>query len=112
MQYDPGYAGVDPAFGKALLLRLWGNGSECGTPVARAKMPAGIDTNGPHQFTVILKGDTLYAQVDGITLFNVPSLTQAVANSHCSMSVPTGTQVGFRSWSADTNVTFHNTQLN
>ncbi|MEI6622099.1 MAG: fibronectin type III domain-containing protein [Actinomycetes bacterium] len=114
MQYDPGYATVDAKFGKALLLRLWTNSNECGNPLARVKMPDSLAVSAPHQYTVVLKGDTLYAQVDGITLFNVPSLAQAIHDSGCpaSFTVPNGTQVGFRTWNTSTAATFHNTQVN
>ena len=40
-QYDPGYANVNAGFGKALLLRLWENGKECGTPIAKVRVAEG-----------------------------------------------------------------------
>lgn len=112
-QYDPGYANVNPGFGKALLLRLWDNGSECGNPVAKVKWPAGLDVNAKHKIVVVNEGDTLYASIDGIKMFDVPSLKQAIKSSGCSanFSEPHGTEVGFRSWNATSSVFFENTTL-
>jgi len=110
MQYDPGYAKVS-SFGPALLLRLWSRGSECGTPLAKVPFPAGVATYAPHQFTVVVKGDALYATIDGKTVFNVPSLAAAVKANGCGMPAPTGTEIGFRTWN-DTTATFTGTTLN
>jgi hypothetical protein len=111
-QYDPGYANVNAGFGKALLLRVWQNGSECGTPIAKVKWPAGLDVNATHKVVVVTKGDTLYATIDGIKMFDVPSLKGALAASKCNMAEPTGAQVGFRTWSGDGKATFRNTTIN
>ena len=110
VQYDPGYAKVS-SFGKALLLRQWQNGSECGTPIAKVPFPAGVAENAPHQFTVVAKGDSLYVQIDGKTVFDVPSLTKAVAASPCKYAMPTGTDIGFRTWGAGTSAVFDGTTL-
>jgi hypothetical protein len=111
-QYDPGYANVSN-FGKALLLRVWDNGRECGTPVAKVKWPAGLDVNAKHKVVVVNKGDSLYASIDGIKMFDVPSLKDAMKTSGCSANFaePNGTEVGFRSWNATSSVVFENTTL-
>jgi hypothetical protein len=111
MQYDPGYANVNPGFGKALLLRLWHKGSECGTPLARVPFPAGVGVYDPHEFTVVVKGDTLFATIDDKVVFNVPSLATAVKTNGCGMPAPTGTEIGFRTWNTST-ATFSGTTLN
>ena len=111
-QYDPGYENVNKSFGKALLLRVWNNGSECGTPIARVQWPAGLEVNATHQVTVVTKGDALYATIDGIKMFDVPSLKGALAASKCNMPEPTGSQVGFRTWSSTGKATFRNTTIN
>ncbi len=112
-QYDPGYANVNPGFGKALLLRVWDSGRECGNPVARVKWPEGLDVNAAHKVVVVDKGDTLYASIDGIKMFDVPSLKAAMKSSGCSANFaePNGTEVGFRSWNATSSVFFENTTL-
>ena len=111
-QYDPGYEKVNPGFGKALLLRVWQDGRECGTPIARVQWPAGLDVAATHKVTVVTKGDTLYATIDGTKMFDVPSLKQALADSKCGMAEPTGSQVGFRTWSSEGKATFRNTTIN
>jgi hypothetical protein len=111
-QYDPGYQFVNKGFGKALLLRVWENGKECGTPLARVQWPAGLEVNGTHEVTVVTKGDSLYATINGTKMFDVPSLKQALADSKCNMAEPTGSQVGFRTWSAEGKATFRNTTIN
>lgn len=111
-QYDPGYEAVNKSFGKALLLRVWNNGSECGNPIAKVKWPAGLDVNATHQVTVVTKGDSLYATIDGIKMFDVVSLKGALADSKCNMPEPTGSQVGFRTWSTSGKATFRNTTIN
>jgi hypothetical protein len=110
-QYDPGYANVNAGFGKALLLRLWEEGKECGTPLARVKWPAGLEVNDTHKIVVVNEGDVLYASIDGIKMFDVPSLKEAIEKSKCEMQAPEGTEVGFRSWNAKTSVVFENTTL-
>ena len=110
-QYDPGYQYVDSKFGKALLLRVWQDGRECGTPIAKVQWPSGLKVDGTHEVTVVTRGDTLFATIDGTKMFDVPSLKTALANSNCSMKEPTGSQVGFRTW-GDTQATFSNTTIN
>lgn len=111
-QYDPGYANVNASFGKALLLRVWNNGSECGTPVAKVRWPEGLSVNDKHRIMVAAQGDTLYATIDGIKMFDVPSLSQALKSSNCNMPAPSGNQVGFRTWSSTGKATFANTTVN
>ncbi|WP_407345321.1 hypothetical protein [Pengzhenrongella phosphoraccumulans] len=111
-QYDPGYAAVQPGFGKALLLRVWSNGAECGNPIAKVQWPVGLEVNATHQVTVVTRGDTLFATIDGIKMFDVASLKGALADSKCNMPEPTGSQVGFRTWSATGKATFRNTTIN
>ena len=114
-QYDPGYENVNKAYGKALLLRVWNQGRECGTPVAKVKWPAGLSVNGAHDITVVAQGDTLYASINGIKLFDVTSLKESLTTSGCraaGFSEPTGTEVGFRTWSSDGSAVFSGTTLN
>ncbi|MDQ1246356.1 MAG: hypothetical protein QG597_724, partial [Actinomycetota bacterium] len=111
-QFDPGYAGVNPGFGQALLLRVWNNGAECGNPIAKVKWPAGLQVNTVHQVTVVTKGDTLYATIGGLKMFDVPSLKAALAASKCNMPEPKGSQVGFRTWSSTGKAVFRNTTIN
>jgi len=111
-QYDPGYENVNKSFGKALLLRVWNKGSECGTPIAKVKWPAGVAVNDTHDIVVVAQGDSLYASIDGIKLFDVPSLKQALADSKCNFPEPHGTEVGFRSWNSNSSAVFENTTLN
>jgi hypothetical protein len=110
-QYDPGYENVNPGFGKALLLRLWTNGKECGNPIAKVRWPEGIEVFEPHRVTAVIEGDQLYATIDNVNLFSVPSLTDAVAASGCNMPAPTGTEVGFRTWSSSGKALFERTTL-
>ncbi|MDH3958742.1 MAG: fibronectin type III domain-containing protein [Actinomycetota bacterium] len=110
-QYDPGYENVNPGFGKALLLRLWTNGRECGNPIAKVKWPKGLEVNAPHRVTAVIEGDQLYATIDNVNLFSVPSLTDAVSASGCGMPAPTGTEVGFRTWSSSGKALFERTTL-
>lgn len=110
-QYDPGFARVS-SFGPALLLRVWNNGRECGNPIAKVKWPAAVEVNATHNIVVVAQGDSLYAAIDGKRLFEVASLKQALADSKCGFTEPTGTQVGFRVWNAETRAAFENTTLN
>lgn len=111
-QYDPGYQNVNAGFGKALLLRVWQDGRECGTPIAKVQWPAGLKVNETNKVMVVTKGDSLYATIGGVRVFDVPSLKGALESSKCGMAEPTGTQIGFRTWSSDTVATFHNTTIN
>ncbi len=112
-QYDPGYANVNPGFGKALLLRVWDSGRECGNPVAKVKWPDGLQVGATHRVVVVNEADTLYASIDGIKMFDVPSLKAAMKSSGCAANFadPSGTEVGFRSWNASSSVFFENTTL-
>ena len=110
-QFDPGYANVDGKFGPAFLLRHWNNGTECGTPIARTKIPASIQIYGTHKLVVVAKGDGLYATIDDVVVFDVPSLTKAVAGEYCGFPMPKGTEVGFRTWGAGTSALFERTTL-
>lgn len=112
-QYDPGYANVNPSFGKALLLRVWDKGVECGTPVAKVKWPENLAVDGKHSIVVVNTKNSLYASIDGVKVFDVPDLTTAMKTSGCSanFAVPQGTEVGFRSWNPGTNAIFENTVL-
>jgi len=110
VQYDPGYGRVS-SFGKAILLRQWSLGRECGTPLAISHFPAGVLENAAHKVTVVVKGDTLYLSVDGNVVFDVPSLAAAMKASGCGMAAPTGTEIGFRTWGAGTSATFAGTTL-
>lgn len=92
VQYDPGYGRVS-SFGKAILLRQWSQGRECGTHLAIAHFPAGLPENAAHRVTVVVKGDTLYLSVDGNVVFDVPSLAAAMKASNCGMAAPTGTEI-------------------
>ena len=111
-QFDPGYAAVNPSFGKALLLRVWQDGRECGTPIAKVKWPTNLKVNESNRVMVVTKGDSLYATIDGVRMFDVPSLKGALASSSCGMKEPSGTQVGFRAWGSDTHASFHGTTIN
>ena len=99
---------------QALLLRVWNNGTECSNPIAKVKWPEGLSINGTHEVTVVTRGDTLYATIDGTKMFDVASLKQALADSKCGSGYPepTGTQVGFRTWSSTGKATFRNTTIN
>jgi Fibronectin type III domain len=111
-QVDPGYANVDGAFGPAFLLRQWHDGTECGIPIARTRIPAGFALNTAHRLTVVVKGDGLYAVIDNMVVFDVPSLAAAIKGSYCQFPAPTGTGVGFRTWSWDASAVFTDTTLN
>jgi len=83
--------------------------------VAKVKWPAGLSVNGAHDITVVAQGDTLYASINGIKLFDVTSLKESLTTSGCraaGFSEPTGTEVGFRTWSSDGSAVFSGTTLN
>ncbi len=90
-QYDPG-------FGNRFLVRQWYGGKECSTPIASTQMPAGLSIYGSHKIVVAAQGDTLYATIDGERLFDLPSLSQAIAGNACGYPTPSGTMVGLRTW--------------
>lgn len=103
-QYDTGY---DNKF----IIRLWNEDRECGTPIAQTRFPAKMSAYGKHEIAVVVSGDSLYATVDGIRMFDVASLTAAITASKCVMPVPDGTQVALRTWTSDTLVTFTDTAV-
>jgi hypothetical protein len=107
-QYDTG-------IGNKFIIRLWtgdkSSDRECGTPIAATAFPAGMSAFGKHRVVVVVSGDSLYATVDGIRMFDVPSLTKAITDSKCAMPVPTGTQVALRTWTSDTLITFKDTTV-
>jgi hypothetical protein len=76
------------------------------------KWPAGVAVNGKHLITVVASGDTLYASIDGIRLSDVTSLKASLKSSNCNVAEPHGTEVGFRTWSANGSAVFNNTTLN
>lgn len=102
-QYDPGW-------GNQFIIRLWQNDQECGTPLGATKFPAGMTPYGRHHIVVVTSGNSMYATVDGVRMFDVPSLTQAITTSKCTMDVPAGTQIGMRTWST-TEATFTDTTI-
>jgi hypothetical protein len=107
-QYDTG-------IGNKFIIRLWSGDKstdkECGTPIAQTKFPTGMSAFGKHRVVMVVSGDSLYATVDGIRMFDVASLTKAITDSKCAMAVPNGTQVALRTWSSDTLITFTDTTL-
>jgi len=114
MQYDPGYGRIN-SFGPALLLRVWDNGKECSTPLARVKWPAGLEVNARHQVSAVVQGDALYMSIAGNRLFAVSSLKGALAPSGCAAAgfkEPAGDQIGFRTWGSGTAAVFEQTTLN
>ena len=70
-QYDPGYANVNPGFGKALLLRVQTRAASARNPVAKVRRPEGPRSRTSTRWSVVNKGDTLYASIDGIKMFDV-----------------------------------------
>jgi hypothetical protein len=103
VQYDPGW-------GNTFIIRQWHNGTECSNPIARTPFPAGMKVYDPHNIVVAAQGDTLFVTIDGEKLFNVPSLSQAIANNSCKYPAPTGTMVGLRMWGS-TAATFTGTTV-
>ncbi len=89
----------DPKYGNKFIIRHWYKGTECGTPLATSPFPAGFKENINHHLVVVAKGDTVWASVDGAELFRVASLKAAIAASPCKYPAPTGTEIGFRTWS-------------
>lgn len=103
-QYDKGQ-------GNNFIIRVWNADKECTTPIAQTKFPSTLSIFGKHHIVLVVSGDSLYATVDGIRMFDVPSLTTAVTSSKCGMPVPQGNQVALRTWNVDTRVTFTDTTL-
>ena len=100
----------DPKYNSSFIIRQWQNGSECWNPIAVTKFPAGLTVNGTHRIVMAAQGDTLYATLDGVQLFAVPSVSKAVAGNTCGYAAPTGTQVGLRKWTTS-QVLFKNTSI-
>jgi hypothetical protein len=97
VQYDPGYA-------NKFIIRQWNNGSECGVPIASTPFPSGMKVYEPHAVVVAAQGDTLFVTIDGQKLFDVPSLSKAIAANSCKYPAPTGTMVGLRTWGTSSTV--------
>lgn len=92
----------DPKWNSSFIVRQWQNGTECGTPIASTKFPSGLLINGNHRITMAAEGDSMFATLDGVKLFDVPSLSAAMAANKCGYTPPTGTQVGLRKWTTST----------
>ena len=111
-QYDPGYANVNPGFGKALLLRVWENGSECGNPVAKVKWPAAW-TSGQAQDRRGQQGRhplRLNRRHQDVRR-SQPAGSDEDLRMRRELPRAPGTEVGFRSWNATSSVVFENTTL-
>ncbi|MGV1003622.1 MAG: fibronectin type III domain-containing protein [Candidatus Nanopelagicales bacterium] len=104
VQYDPGW-------GNKFIIRHWNNGAECSAPIAATPFPSSLKVNDAHQLVVAGKGDSLYVTIDGIRLFDVPSLAAAMAGTQCGYTAPTGTAIGVRTWGA-TSTVFRNVTVN
>ncbi len=102
-EYDPG--------NKRMALRLWEEGKQCTTALAKVDWPSGLEVNATHKVSVVHEGDTYYAAVDGVKVFDVVSLEKAVEKSKCDMDKPEGKQVGFRTWNAKTSAVFENSSV-
>jgi hypothetical protein len=100
----------DPLYGNAFIIRHWYQGTECATPIAKTTFPAKFAINAKHRVVVVVKGDTIWASVDGVEMFRVNSLAAAAAASPCKYPLPTGTRIGFRTWNVSPAV-FENTTL-
>lgn len=101
----------DPKFGNQFIVRQWNKGVECSNPIAKTPFPSGMTINGQHDIVVAAQGNTLYATIDGVRLFNVPDLASAIASNSCKYPAPTGTAVGLRTWGAGTSAAFTNTTV-
>jgi hypothetical protein len=101
----------DPKYGNQFIVRQWNKGVECGNPIAKTPFPSGMAINGQHDIVVAAQGNTLYATIDGVRLFDLPSLSTAIANNSCKYPAPTGTAVGLRTWGAGTSTVFTNTTV-
>ena len=100
----------DPKWNSAFIIRQWQNGTECSKPIASTPFPKGLNINGVHRIVMAAQGDTLFATLDGVKLFDVPSLSAAIAGNSCKYAAPTGTQVGLRKWTTS-QVIFKNTTI-
>ena len=101
----------DPMFGNKFIIRIWNDGRECSVPLATSPFPRGFQENVAHLLTVVVQGDAVWATVDGAEMFRIDSLTRALSSVNCAgFKAPTGTGVGFRTWSTSSAV-FENTTL-
>jgi general secretion pathway protein G len=101
----------DKGYGNKFVLRLWGperfsSYLECSVPVSVAPIPPAMLDARPHTVSITLSGQSLTASVDGTVVMTVADLTSAAKSACANKPVPSGTLVGYRTWSADTNVTF------
>ncbi len=101
----------DPKYGNQFIVRQWNKGVECGNPIAKTPFPGGMAINGQHDIVVAAQGNTLYATIDGVRLFDVPDLSTAIEKNSCKYPAPTGTAVGLRTWGAGTAAVFTNTTV-
>jgi hypothetical protein len=101
----------DPKYGNQFIVRQWNKGTECSNPIAKTPFPSGMTINGQHDIVVAAQGNSLYATIDGVRLFDVPDLATAIANNSCKYPAPTGTAVGLRTWGASTSAVFTNTTV-
>lgn len=84
-QYDPGATGYGNKNG-SFLIRRWVNGVEVMTPIAVAPMSGLTTYNVPHDFKIVVKGDTFTVFMDGQQILSAKDSTY-----------PTG-GTGLRSW--------------
>jgi Flp pilus assembly pilin Flp len=68
-QYDPGY------YPGSFIIRKWVNGRELSTPIAIAKATGYDWYNSPRDISVVVKGDTFTAYVDGIAVLTATDST-------------------------------------
>jgi hypothetical protein len=101
----------DVGYGNKFVLRLWGPERftpylECSVPVAAVPIPSAMLNARPHSVSITLSGQSLTASVDGTVVMTVDNLTSASKQACPNKPVPSGSLVGYRTWSYDTNVTF------
>jgi Flp pilus assembly pilin Flp len=84
-QYDPGATGYGNKNG-SFLIRRWVNGVEVVTPLAVAPMSGSTTYNTPHDFKVVVKGDTFTVFMDGKQILAAKDSTYPVGGT------------GLRSW--------------
>ena len=106
-----GYNFEFDAANKRLVLRLWEEGKQCNTALAKVDWPSGLEVNAKHRVSIVHEKDTYYAAIDGLKVFDVPSLEKAAEKSKCEMDDPEGKQVGFRTWNAKTSALFENSSV-
>lgn len=95
-QVDPGYSGG------AYILRAWLNNAET-RPLA-VKVVAGMNATQARSFSLIVRGDSLRAIVDGVVVLEVPSLSAALTSISYGGSPPSGSDVGVRCWGSSNGV--------